>query len=61
MGGRALRTLTGPHLTHHRPHRLTRRCQFDAVVLTHLHIHTVKPTNDNPDLPTNPGRHSARA
>src|ERR1700677_2192698 len=51
MGGRALRALTGPRFTRHRPRRHIRRCRLDAIAMTPQHTHTVKPTPDNPDLP----------
>src|ERR1700757_2421109 len=54
MGGRALRPLACTRLPLTRPPRLSGRCRFYAVAITHLHIHTVRPTTDRPDPPTCP-------
>jgi hypothetical protein len=55
MSRRALRALARPRLTLNRQPRvlwLTGRCRFDAVAITHLHIHTVRRTTDRTDLLT---------
>jgi hypothetical protein len=54
MGGRALRTFTGPRFTLDRLIHHHDRCRIAVVAVTPLHTHTVRPTTDNPDLPTRP-------
>jgi Transposase IS200 like len=57
MGRRALRPLARTRLPLSRLPRLLRlsgRCRFDSIAITRLHIHTVRRTTDNPDLPTCP-------
>ncbi len=50
MRGCALRALTCMRLAPTRLHQLRGRYRFTVVGVTHLHVHTIRPISDNPDL-----------
>src|SRR5258705_3905442 len=59
--GRVLRTLTRMRFAPGRRVRLACRCRFDAVPVTHLHIHTVWGRTDIPDPSPRPPQRARAA